>query len=174
MRIGWLLLGCALGLAGCAGGAPRTGANAYGQRTALSCVPYARATSGIDLYGNAWRWWGEAAGRYRRSDVPEVGAVLVLRRHGVMDEGHLAVVTRILGPREIEVTQANWVAHRIEHGQPVVDVSAVNDWTRVRVWWPPVRALGVTVYPADGFILPEPVGSGDVASLDLAGLGGSR
>lgn len=169
MRVGWLALGAAVLVAGCAGGAPRTGMNAYGARTDLSCVPYARATSGIDLSGNAWRWWDEAAGRYVRSRVPEVGAVLVLRRHGDMDEGHLAVVTRILGPREIAVTQANWVAHRIEHGQPVVDVSPANNWTLVRVWWPPVRALGITDYPADGFILPEPAAAGAVASAGGSG-----
>ncbi|WP_029312790.1 MULTISPECIES: CHAP domain-containing protein [Acidiphilium] len=154
MRIGWPMVIVVLGLSGCGTSPPRTGINAYGQRTNLSCVPYARAVSGIALTGNAWTWWHEAAGRYTRSHAPAVGAVLVLRRHGSMDEGHLAVVTHIVASREITVTQANWLPGRIEHGQPVFDVSPRNDWTLVRVWYPPTRALGITEYPADGFILP--------------------
>lgn len=157
MRIGTLLLLTPL-LAGCAG----TGA--YGTPTELSCVPYARMTSGIDLSGDAWTWWDEAAGRYARSQVPQLGAVLVLRRHGSMNEGHLAVVTAVLAPREIAVTQANWIPHRIEHGQEVVDISPANDWTLVRVWWPPAQALGITEYPADGFILPYPPLAPEVAA----------
>ncbi|MGC8159731.1 hypothetical protein ACP3WZ_24715, partial [Salmonella enterica] len=33
------------------------------------CVPFARAASGIQIYGDAWTWWGQAAGRYRRGDT---------------------------------------------------------------------------------------------------------
>ena len=32
----------------------------------LSCVPYARARSGIALRGDAWQWWEAAEGRYAR------------------------------------------------------------------------------------------------------------
>lgn len=152
MRLGWLAI--LLCLAACAG-PPRTGIDAYGTRTTLSCVPYARAVSGIALTGDAWTWWDQAVGRYDRSASPAIGAVLVLRRHGSMAEGHLAVVTGIIASREIAVTQANWLPGRIEHDQPVFDVSALNDWTLVRVWYPPSRALGITAYPADGFILPR-------------------
>ncbi len=135
-------------LAGCAGQAAR-----YGAPTRLSCVPYARAVSGIQLSGDAWEWWDEAAGLYPRSQSPAAGAVLVFRPHGSMSVGHLAVVTRVAEAREILVTQSNWLPHRIERDQPVVDVSPTNDWTAVRVWYEPAHALGRTVYPTDGFIL---------------------
>jgi len=139
-----------LALAGCAG----TPAN-FGTPTHLTCVPYAREVSGIQLSGDAWQWWDEAAGRYPRSHVPQPGAVLVFAPHGSMASGHLAVVTSILDARRIEVTQSNWLPYRIEHDQPVIDVSAANDWSAVRVWYEPVRAIGATVYPTYGFILPQ-------------------
>ena len=118
-------------------------------------MPYARAVSGIKLDGDAYQWWGEAAGRYPRVHKPRRGAVLVLKRHGPMRDGHVAVVTAVKSRREILVTQSNWLPRRIEHGVPVVDVSRRNDWRRVRVWYAPAHALGRTVYPADGFILPH-------------------
>jgi hypothetical protein len=34
-------------------------------------------------------------------------------------------------------------------------VSERNDWTEVRVWWPPVDQLGSHAYPAYGFIEPR-------------------
>src|SRR4051794_32221196 len=42
----------------------------------LQCVPFARAVSGITLFGDAWRWWSEAAGRYGRGHRPQPGGVL--------------------------------------------------------------------------------------------------
>jgi surface antigen len=146
----WLLL--PLLVSACAG---RPEYVNYGVPTHLSCVPYARAVSGIQLTGDAYTWWDEAAGVYPRAQVPEVGAVLVFAPHGSMTVGHLAVVTALQGPREILVTQSNWLPGRIEHDQPVVDVSSANDWTQVRVWYEPVAALGATVYPTYGFILPR-------------------
>ncbi len=127
----------------------------YGTATPMTCVPYARATSGIELDGDAYQWWDEAAGRYPRASLPQPGAVLVFKPHGSMTAGHLAVVTALISPRQIEVTEANWLPHRIEHDQPVIDVSENNDWTQVRVWYEPVRALGATTYPTYGFILPQ-------------------
>ena len=126
----------------------------YGTPTTLTCVPYARAVSGIELTGNAWRWWAEADGRYPRAHRPVPGAVLVFRRHGAMTAGHVAVVTRVLGPREILVTQANWLPGRLQRATPVLDVSPANDWTSVRVWYAPDHEPGRTIYPTDGFILP--------------------
>ncbi len=149
MKLLWTMLALLL-LAGCAGRSA-----SYGAPTRLSCVPYARAVSGIQLSGDAWQWWDEAAGLYPRSQSPAAGAVLVFRPHGSMTVGHLAVVTRVAEARQILVTQANWLPRRIEHDQPVVDVSPDNDWTAVRVWYEPVHALGRTVYPTDGFILPN-------------------
>jgi surface antigen len=127
----------------------------YGTPTPLTCVPYARETSGIQLSGDAWTWWFEAAGRYPRAQTPEPGAILVFKPHGDMTSGHLAVVTALTSPREIEVTQSNWLPHRIEHNQPIIDVSENNDWTAVRVWYEPTHMIGSTIYPTYGFILPQ-------------------
>ncbi|MDE8347019.1 MAG: CHAP domain-containing protein [Acidocella sp.] len=127
----------------------------FGTATNLTCVPYARAVSGIELSGDAYKWWGEAAGRYPRSHQPSLGAVLVFAPHGAMDVGHLAVVTAVTGPRKILVTQSNWLPGRIEHDQPVWDVSAANNWTRVRVWYEPAHEMGRNIYPTYGFILPR-------------------
>ena len=141
-------------LAACAG--PRfESPSHFGTPTRLTCVPYARAVSGIQLSGDAYKWWDEAAGVYPRSQVPHRGAVLVFAPHGGMSVGHLAVVTAVKGKRKILVTQSNWLPHRIEHGQPVVDVSPRNNWTEVRVWYEPAHALGRTTYPTYGFILPD-------------------
>jgi len=147
-------VGLCLLLAGCAG-PPLASPAPFGTPTQLSCVPYARAVSGVALDGDAWEWWGEAAGVYARAQRPRAGAVLVFAPHGGMRLGHLAVVTEVQGPRAILVTQANWLPHRIEHGQEVIDVSTGNDWTAVRVWYAPARAMGRTVYPTYGFILPH-------------------
>lgn len=81
-----------------------------------------------------------------------MGGVLVLRRSGRLPDGHVAVVSQVMGQRTILVTQANWVHHRVAQDQPVIDVSAANDWTVVRVWWPPAGDMGVTEYAAFGFI----------------------
>jgi surface antigen len=145
-----LLLG--LALAGC-GSSPRLSAGG-GSSEAIECAPYARQTSGIQLFGDAAAWWDEAAGRYPRSDQPQRGAVLVFRRSGRLPYGHVSVVSGVSSGREIIVTQANWVHHRIARAEPVVDVSSGNDWSAVRVWWAPSGALGTTVYPTFGFIGP--------------------
>jgi surface antigen len=139
-------------LTGCAGGGRYAN---YGAPTHLTCVPYARQVSGIQLSGDAYQWWDEAAGLYPRAQTPQTGAVLVFKPHGSMTAGHLAVVTGIEDSRTIEVTQSNWLPYRIEHDQPVIDVSAANNWTAVRVWYEPVHAMGNTIYPTYGFILPR-------------------
>lgn len=123
--------------------------------TMQTCVPYARAVSGIDLHGDAYRWWREAAGLYPRGHAPRVGAVLVLKPHGAMDVGHVAVVTSVRSNREVLVTQANWLPGEAEHGVPVMDVSRRNNWSYVRVWYAPIDGWGETVYPAYGFVLPN-------------------
>ncbi len=124
----------------------------------ISCVPFARALSGIALAGDAHLWWHAAARRYRRGTVPVPGAVLVFRRSARLPQGHLAVVVRTVGPREIRVTHANWASGsargQVAEDQSVVDVSPRNDWSSVRVWHPASGTLGVTVFPAWGFILP--------------------
>jgi hypothetical protein len=127
----------------------------------VECAPFARELSGVRLSGLAADWWEQADGRYARSDTPSIGSVLVFRRSGRLPDGHVSVVSRVLGRREILVTQANWVHHRVSQDQPVIDVSAANDWSMVRVWWPPVGQIGVTDYPAYGFIRSDRPASHD-------------
>ncbi|MGH7051098.1 MAG: CHAP domain-containing protein [Acetobacteraceae bacterium] len=100
----------------------------------ISCVPYARQRSGISLPGNAWQWWGNAAGHYARGHNPAYGSVMVFRPIARMPLGHVAVVSRIVNSREVLVDQANWIpAGQIRLGVPVVDISRDNDWSEVRV-----------------------------------------
>jgi surface antigen len=121
----------------------------------LQCVPYARRLSGLDIRGDAWSWWPAAEGRYLRAHSPAVGAVLVLSKTQRLRYGHLAVVTRIIGPREVLVEHANWLNRGMIHRNvPVVDVSPANDWSQVRLWYVPGNHLGGHVYPASGFIHP--------------------
>jgi len=127
-----------------------------GEAGLWSCVPYARARTGINLQGDAWTWWEAAAGRYERSRVPRIGSVLVLMRTSRLRQGHVAVVTRIVSAREIRVDHANWASGaakgRVARDQPVLDVSPRGDWSLVRVWYPRVNGYGATNYPAYGFI----------------------
>ncbi len=125
------------------------------QATRMSCVPFARADSGIDLAGDAYAWWNHAAGVYARGDTPVPGSVLTFRANVRMRLGHVAVVARVVNRREIEVDQSNWGdGGRITRDVPVIDVSEDNDWTEVRV------ALGDgrfgSVYPTYGFIYDRP------------------
>ena len=39
------------------------------------CVPFARAASGIQIYGDAWTWWSQAAGKYERGSTGLGGSV---------------------------------------------------------------------------------------------------
>jgi hypothetical protein len=124
----------------------------------ISCVPYARQVSGIQIFGDAWTWWDGAAGRYARGQTPRPGAALVMRRTRSMIHGHVAVVTAVLGSREILVTHANWgngdgVRGEVTTDVRVIDASPLNDWTAVRVWHPSSGAFG-GVYSAYGFVYP--------------------
>ncbi len=120
----------------------------------ISCAPFARELSGIALYGDAASWWDQASGQYRRDSQPVLGAALVFRREQRLPAGHVSVVSRLLGPRQIQVTQANWVPGELDEDQLVVDVSERNDWSLVRVWYPPVNQLGAHSYAAFGFVHP--------------------
>lgn len=130
------------------------------QQGFLQCVPYARAISGIEIFGDAWTWWQAAAGRYQRGARPLPGAVLVLKRDGRLPSGHVAVVSALVNAREIRITHANWGYAGKPRGQvdrdiPVIDVSPANDWSEIRVW------NGDTfgrIYPAHGFIYPGAAG----------------
>jgi surface antigen len=125
----------------------------------LTCVPYARARSGLPIRGDAWQWWAAADGVYRRDRSPAAGGVLVLMRTSRLPQGHVAVVTRVVSAREIRVDHANWASGRAKgqeaRDQPVQDISPANDWSLVRVWFPPARDYGASAWPAYGFIHPE-------------------
>jgi len=123
---------------------------------ALQCVPFARANSGIELVGNAVNWWGKAAGVYERGSRPEVGSVLNFRATGRMNLGHVAVVSRIMDSRTVEIDHANWSSRgAISRNISVVDVSPNNDWTAVRVELGQTGEYG-SVYPTYGFIYDRP------------------
>ena len=124
---------------------------------AISCVPFARSDSGISVGGNAWQWWDNAAGVYARGRVPEPGSVLAFRANGRMRLGHVAVVSRVVNPREVEVEHANWAGTGggVARNVPVVDVSEANDWTAVRVGLGRSSDFG-SVYPTYGFIYDRP------------------
>lgn len=127
----------------------------------LQCVPYARQVSGIAIYGDARTWWGQAAGRYERGDRPRVGAVMAFKPHGNMRLGHVAAVSRIIDSRTVLLRHANWSPINGRRGQieddvRAIDVSAVNDWSAVRVWYGPIEAIGSTAWPVAGFIYNRP------------------
>lgn len=126
----------------------------------LQCVPYARAITGVEIYGDAHTWWGKAKGRYERGKEPRVGAVLSFKSHGSSRLGHISAVRAIVDKRTILVSHANWSRingkrGHIEDDVQVVDVSKKNDWSQVKVWYQPIGALGGTIYPINGFIYPK-------------------
>jgi surface antigen len=125
--------------------------------TFWQCATFARMFSGIQLFGDAWTWWNQALGKYATGHAPQAGSVLVFKRSGVMHDGHVAVVSRVLTDRIIQVTHANWSIidggrGKVEKDVTVVDVSATGDWSQVKVWYDPIRDLGNTVYPTYGFV----------------------
>ena len=144
-----------LAIAGCAT-SYSAGSNlaAQSRHPGLSCSPFARELTGMRLSGDGADWWAASSGRYAHASRPEVGSVLVFRRTSRLRSGHVSVVSRVLDDRRIDVIQANWVPGELDLDQLVVDVSEANDWTAVRVWYPPTRRMGVHVYPTYGFILP--------------------
>lgn len=138
----------------------------------LQCVPYARDHSQVKLYGDAYTWWDKASGKFARSDAPEPGAVMVLTGYAGPDRGHVAVVRKIVSAREIRVDHANWLDDgSIYIDDPVVDVSAGNDWSLVKVWNIKAGGWGARLYPVQGFIGPGPDSGGMFADAGaLAGL----
>ena len=124
------------------------------------CVPFARQASGIQIYGDAWTWWDKADGKYDRGDRPQVGAVIALAKQPRLPLGHVAVVSRVVEPRTLMLTHANWsrqngVRGHAEQDVTVHDVSPGNDWSLVKVWYRDTNGLGGTVYQAHGFIYPD-------------------
>ncbi len=128
--------------------------------SSLQCVPFARAASGIQIKGNAANWWDAANGVYARGQAPETGSVLNFRATGTMRLGHVAVVKSVTNSREIEIDHANWAGPGASKGGvsraiSVMDVSANNDWSSVRVGLGHSGNYG-SVYPTYGFIYDRP------------------
>ena len=126
------------------------------------CVEYARLRSGFQIFGDARTWWTKARNLYDEIATPVADAVMVFSGSSRIRKGHVAVVTAVLSPREIRVDQANWQNHgEIDKNTPVLDVSADNDWSQVRVWDVRSGQFGGHVYKISGFIArPVPVASG--------------
>lgn len=130
----------------------------FDAKAALQCVTYAREVTGLNLKGDAWRWWEAADGLYNRGNAPKDGAVLVFKRQGSMVHGHVAVVRKTTSSRVVLVDHANWAPRRsadrgkVAEAVPVMDVSPKNDWTQVRVWYEPSQQFGDRVYKTTGFV----------------------
>jgi surface antigen len=97
----------------------------------------------------------------------------VFKRSGVMHDGHVAVVSRILTDRIIQVTHANWSIidggrGKVEKDVTVVDVSPKGDWSQVKVWYDPIRDLGNSVYPTYGFIYQTAKDTTKLAGFSVA------
>ena len=140
----------------------------------MTSVPFARAHSGVNIYGDAYTWWAQAqiAGYSERSN-PSTGAVMVLSGYSTSEHAHAAVVRRIVSSREIRIDHANWLNNgAIFMDDPVADVSAANDWSRVLVWNVETHAWSTHTYVVQGFIGPGRVDSGtrlkDSANVQFA------
>jgi hypothetical protein len=122
----------------------------------MSCVPFARARSGINVQGDAHMWWSAAADAgYRETSRPEVGGVIVIRIGDNGDRGHVAYVKRIGNSREIYVDHANWHGrNEVAVDIPIIDVSPNNDWSEVKVFWVDSGQMGARSYSVEGFIEP--------------------
>lgn len=121
------------------------------------CVPFARAASGITIYGDAWTWWDKAAGHYARGHSPRPGAVIVFARSERLQLGHVAVVSRVVDDRVLLITHANWsridgARGHVEQDVTLTDVSAAGDWSLVKLWFRDNGGLGSSSYPISGFI----------------------
>jgi surface antigen len=127
----------------------------------ISCVPYARAVTGMQISGNGGQWFHNAAGLYDRGNRPESGAVMVFRSAGSMSRGHVAVVRQVINPREVQIDHANWGGPGIRRGSvmqnvSVVDVSDRNDWSAVKVQVGHDADTFGRTYPLHGFIYNRP------------------
>lgn len=140
----------------------------------LSCVPYVRMATGMNVSGDARAWWYNAAGVYARGQQPERGAVLAFMGSGGMSRGHVAVVSRVINARTILIDHANWGGPGLRRGQvmrgaTVVDVSDRNDWTAVRVQVGHDNDTFGRTYPTHGFIYNRPEGN-RVFTASVAGM----
>jgi hypothetical protein len=121
------------------------------------CVPFARRLSGVEIYGNANTWWGQAPrANYTRTEEPEVGSVMTMMGYRTSSRGHVAVVQEVVSDRVVLIDHANWLnSGEVTRAVPVRDVSPNGDWSQVQVWHVPGGQWGVRVYRVQGFILPS-------------------
>lgn len=123
------------------------------------CVAYVHAHSAFRIQANAHMWWTRAAGIHARGSTPEMGSVLSFRSVRGMALGHVALVSRVVDSREVEIDHNNWLGVGPARGASVIDVSPNNDWTAVRVENRPGARVYGRIYPTDGFIHARPHGS---------------
>lgn len=133
------------------------------------CVPFARAASGIKIFGDAWTWWGQADGKYERGHKPKTGAVIVFSKTARLPMGHVAVISRVVEKRVVMLTHANWSRQNGERGHAeqdvtLFDVSADNDWSEVKVWYRDSNGLGGGIYPVSGFIYGTGQAAGELTA----------
>jgi surface antigen len=150
----------------------------YGSGGGLSCVPYARMVTGMQVSGNGGQWWHNAAGLYARGQRPEPGSVMAFRSSGGMSRGHVAVVSRVLGPRHVQIDHANWSGPGVRRGTVmrnanVIDVSEANDWSSVRVQVGHDAGSFGRVYPTYGFIYNRPDSATYFAGVPTRSIGAS-
>ena len=144
------------------------------------CVTFARAFSGVQIFGDAWTWWNSAVGKYTRGSTPEQGSILVFKKTGRMSRGHVAVVSDVITDRIVQITHANWSPINGRRGQvetdvTMIDVSENGEWSEVKVWYGPNADLGTSSYPTYGFIYNNKLPSVTYASAGApaGGSGGS-
>lgn len=131
----------------------------------LQCVPFARERSGVAIRGNANTWWKQAAGSFVRVKAPAVGAVVVMNTR----RGHVGVVTKIVDKRTVIIDHSNWLSSgQIYLDQPVMDVSANNDWSKVVVWHPNLGKYGKRALTVSGFIVDAPARGNSTVYASLA------
>jgi surface antigen len=145
--------------------------------TAGNCALFARAETGVSLFGAAGGWWDQSAGLYERGHLPEVGSILVFKRTGFIPSGHVAVVSKVVGPGQVLVDQSNWYHGRVTRDTPVIDTSPDHDWSQVAVMNIGTGEFGRDS-PTYGFVYPE-TGSPALLAMRAAGrldpsLGASR
>ena len=79
--------------------------------------------------------------------------MLSLKSSRRMPLGHVAMVSKVIGEREVLLTHANWSRRGgIERDVRAIDVSEAGDWSQVRIWWGPLGDLGTSANAANGFI----------------------
>src|SRR5689334_21449567 len=82
---------------------------------------------------------------------------MAFRAGGGSRLGHVAAVSKLVDARTVLISHSNWSPingrrGHIERNVKAVDVSPNNDWSAVRVWYAPIKALGGRHWALSGFI----------------------